>query len=285
MVIKDVAEIMQKITGGQSKFVATEEKNPHALSAEKVFAEIKNPAGCLFFITWGPLVEKHANLIKKNIPDAHIIYYAQSFGWKIKVPRGIPIVCVSKYVMSKWKLRTPENFCTYISPPLHACFKPKNDHRDIDILVHKRKQNSYCLEKLLPALEKENLQIEIIDKWIPQENFAQLLGRTKIFLYVTALHKAGLFRKLAEGFGLPALEAASRGALVASNLLGGVTDFLVSGENCIKLQEGSLDFDVAQIKTALKNFVFNEKTAGKIADEYSFKNISAKWESLLTNLG
>lgn len=281
LVIRDVAEILEKYLGYQYQFITTHEINPHAISAIPVTPNSHQ----LFFVTWGPLITTHIKLIRKSISNARIIYYAQSFGWDIKIPPHIPIVCVSRFVMAQWALHATENFCAYIQPPLNPIFTFKNQPRDIDILIHRRKQNKYCLETLLPALQKEKHAINVLNDWIPQKEFAELLNRTKIFLYITAPHKAGFFRKLpGEGFGLPALEAIACGALVGSNLLGGVTDFLTPGENCIKLDNGDLNFDLAQIREALEKFTTNEKTAKKTAEDYRQDVIAKKWTSLLDSL-
>lgn len=280
MVIRDVADLIAKNTGAECKFVTTHEKHPEALAPGEIFND-----NAVYFVTWGPLVHDHIKLIRKHVPDARIIYYAQSFGWGIKVPPKIPIICVSRYVMAQWAFHAQENFCAYIPPPLHACFKLENRERDIDVLVHKRKQNKYCLEKLLPALQREKLRIEIINEWIPQEQFAALLNRAKIFLYVTELHKAGWGRRLpGEGFGLPALEAVACGALVGSNLLGGVTDFLTPDENCIKLQNNDLDFDIEQICKAVEDFQPNERIATNIAAQYAPETVAKKWGTVLNVL-
>lgn len=289
MVIRDVADILSKFPDSKVRFITTEERHPDALFA-KDFLSASNflPAALssgLFIVTWGPLVEKHIKLIRGKNPQARILYYAQSFGWDIKVPPRIPIVCVSRYVMAQWAIHAPENFISCIPPPLNPVFRCGNQPRDIDILVHTRKQNDYCLKKLLPALRAANYKLQIIDAWISQEEFALLLNRTKIFLYITAPHKAG-FRKWlpGEGFGLPALEALACGALVGSNLLGGVTDFLTPGENCLKLQNGDLNFDLALIKKALEKFQLNEISAREMAEKYSLKTAEEKWRGLLQQL-
>ena len=286
--IRDTAKLLEKNCGAKCAFVATHENHPQTLSPQQCFEKAAAlPDGdVLFFVSWGPLVEKHVKLIRSHNPNARIIYYAQSFGWGVRVPARVPIVCVSRYVMAQFALHAPENYCAYIPPPLNPCFMFGRSARDIDILAHARKQNEYCLQKLVPALQKENLRIEVLRDWIPQEKFAALLNRAKIFLYVTAPHKAGFFKKLpGEGFGLPALEALACGALVGSNLLGGVTDFLTPGENCIKLQNGNLAQDIAQIKTALAEYDKNaaQLESEKIIEFYSANACASRWIKFLTN--
>lgn len=281
LVTRTLAELIKKIPGVDGKVVTTHETSAESMTPQDAFKYAKDHDS-LFIVTWGPLVGDHIKLIRKNLPQARILYYAQSFGWNIKVPKDIPIACVSRYVMINWQQNTSGNFCTYLPPPLSPKCKLENRPRDIDILLHTRKQNSYCLNKLLPALKKENLKIEVLDSWIPQEEFFTLLNRSKIFLYITALHRAGLFRKLpGEGFGLPALEAAVCGAIVGSNLSGGVTDFLTPGENCIKFQDGNLNFDVTQIKKTLENFSVNEAASNDLAKQYSQDSVQLKWQGLL----
>lgn len=288
MVLRDIAGIFEKSLGYKTYFIATHEKHLDALTPDKAFETCTSPLtpqpSPLFIVSWGPLVEQHIKLIHKNIPDAKIIYYAQSFGWGIKIPPKIPIACVSRFVMSQWALYAPENFITHIPPPLNPvfCLPAETEKRDIDILVHTRKQNDYCLKKLLPTLHSTSYILHSINDWIPQPEFASLLKRTKIFLYITELHKAGWFRRLpGEGFGLPALEALACGAIVGSNLLGGVTDFLTPGENCIKLQNGDLNFDLAQIENTIKNFRVNKTTAQQVQKDYSPETIKEKWKNFL----
>lgn len=290
MVLKDIAEIFREQLKIETYFVATHETHPGVLTPADLLKPSHYPLPTtnspLFLVSWGPIVESHIKLIRKKIPPARILYYAQSFGWNIKVPAGIPIVCVSRYVMAQWALHSPNRYIAYIPPPLHDCFHiDEKVPRDIDVLVHTRKQNDYCLRTLVPALRTSGLAIHEINEWIAQEKFAALLQRTKIFLYLTDFHKAGLFRRLpGEGFGLPALEALACGALVGSNLLGGVTDFLTPGENCIKLQNGDLISDTAAIKTALQSFQVDPATISNIRAQYNRAKVAQMWGKILAQM-
>lgn len=277
------------------EMVTTHEKINGALYAPELFAAQKilnasngddSTKNTLCVVTWGPLVEKHISMIRKNLPHAKILFYAQSFGWGIKVPAGIPIVCVSRFVMSQWALYSKGNFVGYVPPALSENFSqaPINESpRTIDVLVHTRKQNSYCLNELLPALKKTGLAIHAIDEWIDQDQFANLLTQSKIFLYCTALHKAGFFRRLpGEGFGLPPLEALAKGCYLASNLLGGVTDFLTPGVNCIKVETGSVAQDVGAIQRSIATF--SPHYDSNLLSEYSAESVRGMWEELLKSI-
>lgn len=278
LVTKDVVALIKKNANVDVGFISTHEKNPDSLPASELFKKNIDLSAAVFVVTWGPLVAEHIKLLRRKLPDAKIIYFSQSFGWGARLPANVPIGCVSRYVMANWALYAPNNFIFYAPPPLREVFSFKNSVRDIDILVHTRKQNEYCLKKLVPAIEKEKIKIEAVNGWISQEDFSEKLNRTKLFLYITALHKASFWRRLpGEGFGLPALEAVACGAMVGSNLLGGVTDFLTPGENCLKLENANLDFDVRQILQAIKNFTPNEKSAQAAAAQYSSDTIWQHW--------
>lgn len=283
LVIQDIAQFLADHPAYNVRMVTTHERHPGALTQEEAFSLAKEREGkSIFIITWGPLVENYIRQLRRYAPQIPILYYAQSFGWPITVPSDIPVVCASRFVMAQWAVKSPKNPYHHIPPPLDPVFRVHRGERDIDVLIHKRKQNDYCLNELLPALQKRKLNIYVIEDWISREVFADLLNRTKIFLYITALHKIGWFRKsLPEGFGLPALEAAVCGALVGSNLLGGVTDFLIPGENCIKLHYQAISLDVASIEEAIKNFSCNEGAANRLREDYAAPRIMEQWHKVL----
>lgn len=295
IVARDVVAMLEEL-GHNTHIVATHEEHPHALTPDRAFEKVAGaPDGerePIFIVTWGPLVEKHIKMIRQRTNSAQIVYYAQSFGWGISIPADVPIVCVSRFVMAQWALYGKANVVSYIPPTLHDVFLEHaaedaavhESERTIDVLVHERKQNAYCLKELVPALKNEGLRVELIRGWIPQRDFAEKLLHTRIFLYLTALHKAGWRRRLpGEGFGLPALEAVSSGCVVASNLLGGVTDFLTPGRNAIALSADNVDQDVTAVKNAVAHFAYNPKRVAAVQNEYRRSVVRDCWKEWLAS--
>jgi glycosyltransferase involved in cell wall biosynthesis len=164
----------------------------------------------------------------------------------------------------------------YIPPPLNPVFAPGSAKRDIDVLVHTRKQSRYCLDRLLPALGQSKLRLKVLTAWVSQQTLAQLLGRTKIFLYHTP-HFFRLRRQhFGEGFGLPALEALACGAHVATNSLGGVNDFL-DQRNATKLLSRDAAEDCARIAEAVARFTDQTTNAAAVVQAFSERRVMCAW--------
>jgi hypothetical protein len=274
----------------QGKLVVEDNNSSQYPSLESALSASASHA-TVFAVTYGPMVPKHIAAIRQR-SRAPILYYAQSFGWRSlrgTAPNSyrmthddIDIVCNSRYVMAQWNSHAPANRTAYIPPPLSAAFGDHLAERDIDVLVHTRKQSSYCTERLIPALEQRGLRVHRIESWVPQEQLAVLLNRTKVFLYVVPLVWSGWLQyPLGEGFGLPPLEALACGAQVASNLLGGVNDFLEPEVNCVKVRARNPDEDVSAIQQALDRFEPNPDASRRIREAYSEPSVTRQWHNLL----
>jgi hypothetical protein len=247
------------------------------------------PERHVFCVTFGPLVPGQIKQIRATTRSP-IVYYAQSFGWRqhrawfgastLSLPGNPSIVASSRYVMALWNTHAPHLRVAHIPPPLHSVFKPGTSGRDIDVLVHTRKQSPYCIDRLLPVLAQSRLKVEVLTTWVGQHTLAQLLNRTKVFLY----HTPPFFRlrrqTFGEGFGLTPLEALACGAHVATNSLGGVNDFL-DHSNATKLLSRDPVEDCQAIARAVAQFADQTARAANVVQAFSEERVRGAWLNLL----
>lgn len=276
-----------------SEVVLTEPQNSTDYrSIEKILSmPAEHLRSSIFVVTYGPLVNEHIRLIR-NSTKTPIFYYAQSFGWKTfrssifgnkyTLSKGVDIICVSRYVMGHWNSHLQTHRVAHIPPPINDAFKLTNQVRDIDVLVHLRKQSQYCKTELLPLLKSKKIKVVEIDQWLSPEELGHLLNRTKIFLYHTSLFMQSHPRyPICEGFGLPPLEALLCGSRVATDCLGGVNDYL-DHSNCTKLLGNNKIDDADSILEGINSFEVNVETTRLLAAHYCDSHFYIKkWESLI----
>ena len=211
------------------------------------------PASCdesVYCIHYGP----HINKLVKRLRGRRIVYFAHSTGWGFNLPKGIPVISVSKHSQAYWGSRAATNpgYClpNIISPEFNVAEKNNSQHqRDVDVLIVKRKMSKYLLETLVPKLQ-QHCKVKLIDHWV--DDLAAELKKAKVFLYDSAEYWAA--KGVSEGFGLPPLEAAACGCIVFSSINDALSDYLTPGVNCSQLAVADVDYDVQRIRAAINNW-------------------------------
>lgn len=201
----------------------------------------------MLWVTWQAHVTELAGRLARY---PRVVLYAQNtdFGphQGQETPARWPIVCLSRYIAADFSLKEPWRLLLDLPPVLHPAARNLCGERDIDVLVHRRKGNHYLLDELVPALQKR-LRVEVLDRWMPQEELFAWLNRSKVYLYWMHRQMTGVL----EGFGMQPLEAAACGVTPVSNLYGGLSDYLEPPWNCRKIGVYSLEYDVLQIERAV----------------------------------
>src|ERR1700730_1211515 len=207
-------------------------------------------------------------LAERLAPLSRIVLYAMNTDYGKKngqdTPKYWPIVCLSRYISADYSIRHPWRLINYLGPVLSPAARNTNVKRDIDVLLHTRKNVPYVKRELIPALEKI-VKVKIIKGWIPQEEFFALLNRSKTYFYWVHKQIPGIW--IHEGFGMQPLEAIACGAIPISNLYGGLGDYLEAPHNCLKIGTHSLEYDIMQIVRAV------QEHTGKNVDEERLKQL------------
>ena len=225
----------------------------------------------IWAITWGP----HVNRLIRRLRNRKIIYYAQSTGWGSLHLNGIPILCISRFVMAYFAEHSPVSPLYLVEPVLDQNCRDTGIDRDIDVLYLSRKSAQYLDRFLVPKLQKE-CHVHIQKSFIPSNELYQLYNRSKVYLYSSQQPPIGL----GDGFGLQPLEAIVCGCSVFSNLNGGLSDYIDPGVCGQKLETYSLEYDVDRILKAVKEYRGQNPNSEVLREKYSTKSFYNKIETI-----
>lgn len=213
----------------------------------------------LFVATWGP----HVQGLLERLAGRRVAYYAQSTGWDLLLPEGVPVLCLSRHILAFWMLHAPHNPLFLLGPVLGPGCRDLGLERDIDILFLERKSTSYLTKVLVPALQSR-WNVHVVRDFLPRGELIRLYNRSKVYLYSSAPTASGWV----EGFGFQPLEALVCGCMVFSNLHGGLADYLDPEVNAIKIETHSLAYDLERIAAALSGD-FQPVASAELARTYS----------------
>ena len=214
------------------------------------------PGDALWLISWGFDVPH----LVRQLRGRPMAYHAHSAGYGFDLPPGLPVIAVSRNTLGYWGNRAPRNPLFLVPNALEPQWIERGDRsvfdenlhatcRDVDVLVQERKSSPYVLNRLVPALRRRGLSVEVHDGWI--DDLVDLFNRSTVYLYDSAEYWRA--RGLSEGFGLPPLEAMACGCVVFSSLNNALSDFLTPGETAHQIGCGSIEFDLQRISAAVKS--------------------------------
>ncbi len=209
--------------------------------------------GYVLLLTWGPHVEGHVERYRGRLP---IVYYQQSMDWGFRLPPGVPVISMSKYMMAYAQMTWPASPQFYLPPVLPAECDNVGRDRDLDVLVVSRKQPAYVCDTLVPLLQ-DHCKIEVLRRFVSREELYGLFNRTKVYLYAFAPQRSPHTPtgwRLMEGISTQNLEAMVCGCTVVSDLRGGHADFIEPGVHGHRLMSYSPDWDARQVLNAVRGY-------------------------------
>lgn len=215
----------------------------------------------LFVVTWGP----HVQGLLERLRGRRVVYYAQSTGWELRLPAGVPVLCLSRHILAYWMLHAPQNPLYLLGPVLDPGCRDLGLERDIDVLFLERKSTAYLRDVLVPALQAR-WNVRVVREFLPRAELIRLYNRSRVYLYSSA--PAGSGPGWVEGFGFQPLEALVCGCAVFSNLHGGLADYLDPEVNAFKIETHSLAWDLERIGTVLRDG-FRPEGVAELARFYS----------------
>ena len=227
----------------------------------------------LFFAGWGPDAER----LQRALTPRPFVYWANSVGWKIRLPSRTAIVCGSRFTLGYWGEIAPDAPLYYLPNPIENEFTNRGLDRDIDVLVQARKTSSYLSESLLPRLRQLGLRVEVLAESVP--DMAELFNRTRVYLYDS--RDFWLERGVSEGFGLPPLEAMACGCAVFSSVNGGVSDYLDPPFRGFKIGNYAVEYDVTRVARAASQEPID---VDDFIRPYRPQAVAERWRSIATEL-
>ncbi|MGZ8851474.1 MAG: hypothetical protein ACXW3E_14260, partial [Thermoanaerobaculia bacterium] len=229
----------------------------------------------LWLVTFGP----HVSSLLQRLAGRRAVYYAQSAGWSIDMPAGVPILCVSRFVMAYWTQCAPNSPVFLLPPTLDAACRNNGRRRDIDVLYLTRKTTPYLHGDLVPRL-RERCRVETIDQLIPHEDLLELFNRSKVYVYDFAPTPD---RAWVDGFGLQPLEATVCGCTPFLTVSGGPIDYLDPGMSSGQIT-GSADGDVAAILRAIEQHRGTNPDETNLRERYSEAALRHRLKRLVQRL-
>jgi len=205
--------------------------------------------------------------------------YGRHFGQA--TPSRWPIVALSHFIAAHYAVKDPWRLIHYLGPVLHPAAVNRRVPRDIDVLVHVRKTTPYLRNELIPALEGR-LKVRVLREWVPQEEFLDLLNRSRTYLYWVHKQIQGMW--IYEGFGMQPLEAIACGATPVANAYGGLSDYLEAPYNSRKIGVHSLEYDVLQIERAVREHAGSNPDEERLRQLYGEERFARLFESIERDL-
>jgi hypothetical protein len=238
--------------------VTTHDVEPPHPTLEEALASAG--AGDVFVVTWGP----HVGELLARLAGRRVAYYAQSPGWDIDLPPQVPVLALSRYLVSFWAERAPSNQIVLLPPVLDARCTDPGGPRDIDVLVLARKSTPYLLDRLVPALA-EHCRVHVQEEFVDRGALIGLYQRSSTYLYSSTPWASGWV----EGFGFQPLEARACGCTVFTNLHGGLADHEDPEIDAFKLEVHSSAFDLQRVLAATRGDLTPLRDSAALAATYS----------------
>ncbi len=264
-------EIARRLAPAQA--VVYESRDAHTLFLDDVLQQTDADRS-IFVIHWG----FHVPGLLHRLAGRNVVYLSYSTGYGFNIPAHVPIIAGSRHTLAYWGKQAPDSLIYYLPAMIPEEFTNRHQARDIDVLVQKRKSSRYLLEELVPALQS-HYSVTVLDAWV--EDLAALFNRTKIYLYDTSEYWAQY--GLSEGFVLPPLEALACGCTVFSSINDALSDYLDPGFNCQKLHTYSLQYDLKQVASVIRNWQ-EPPHENDPAAEYRSQAVEKRLEVILSGL-